>query len=70
MKIKFMKWRWQETTTSTASGVQKYSEMLKRVKKISKLTAVDLFVNPIRTKISNIYSQEEINLYCIIKLAT
>ena len=27
-------------------------------------------VNPFRTKTPNIYSQEEINLYCIIKLAT
>ena len=26
--------------------------------------------NPFRTKTPNIYSQEEINLYCIIKLAT
>ena len=28
------------------------------------------FVNPFRMKTPNIYSQEEINLYCIIKLAT
>ena len=27
-------------------------------------------VNPFRMKTTNIYSQEEINLYCIIKLAT
>ena len=27
-------------------------------------------LNPLRTKTPNIYSQEEINLYCIIKLAT
>ena len=27
-------------------------------------------LNPFRTKTPNIYSQEEINLYCIIKLAT
>ena len=26
--------------------------------------------NPFRTKTPNIYSQDEINLYCIIKLAT
>ena len=28
------------------------------------------WVNPFKTKTQNIYSQEEINLYCIIKLAT
>ena len=33
------------------------------------ITNVIVF-NPFRTKTPNIYSQEEINLYCIIKLAT
>ena len=30
----------------------------------------DSLINPFRTKTPNIYSQEEINLYCIIKLAS